>query len=112
MSLVAEVGHCELCGHDPSRVRPGSVKWALHEHHIARGIHRGKAKGKRFASLALCFRCHMHRIHGGKEQWPEARQLAVLKRARPADYDLTAYNQLIGYGPERLSEEDVGEWER
>jgi hypothetical protein len=34
-------------------------------------------------------------------------QLAVLKKRRPADYDLAAYNRLIGLGPNRITEEDV-----
>ena len=101
--LKREVGHCELCGHDPHWVRPGSIAWALHTHEIARGPNRQKALDKRFALLVLCYRCHMERIHGN-EEWPESRQLAVLKRSRPSDYDLAAYNTLVGRGPNRITE--------
>ena len=108
--LAAEVGRCELCGHNPSRVRKGGVRWALCVHEIARGIHRQKALDKRYAVLILCWHCHMERIHNGPEKWPEAKQLAVLKRGRPDDYSLKAYNALVGYGPNRIAEEDVEQY--
>jgi len=104
--LVAEVGHCELCQHDPERVPPGQIRWSLQVHEIARGPLRQLAMDKRFAVLVLCFNCHFNRIHGN-EHWPEARQLAVLKRSRPTDYNLKAYNELVGYGPERITDADV-----
>ena len=105
-ALVSEVQHCEICGHAPGRVGPGRVAWALHVHEIARGKHRNKALDKRFAVLVVCFRCHMEQLDS-REQWPEARQLAVLKRSRPADYNLEAYNELVGHGSERITEADV-----
>jgi hypothetical protein len=104
--LIAEVGRCEICGHDPQRQLCGSVQWDLCVHEIARGAHRQKALDKRYAVLVLCWACHTMRIHG-TEHWPEARQLAVLKRSRPDDYDLAAYNALIGYGQNRITEDDV-----
>lgn len=108
-ALVAETGHCEICGHGLSRVKRGDVAWQMMEHHIARGIHREKALGKRYAVLVLCYRCHIERVHGN-EYWPEARQLGALRRSRPQDYDLPAYNALIGWGPNRITEEDVDQW--
>lgn len=108
-NLVREVGRCEICGHDPARVKPGNVAWALHVHEIARGPNREKALDQRYAVLVLCWRCHVERVHGD-EDWPEARQLAVLKRRRPEDYDLAAYNTLIGRGPYRITEEGVAQW--
>ena len=104
--LVLEVGRCEICGHDPSRVLSGDVAWALHVHEIARGPHRQKALDARYAVLVLCWHCHMERVHGN-EDWPEARQLAVLRRSRPQDYDLVSYNALIGRGKNRITEEDI-----
>ena len=105
-SLIAEVGHCELCGHDPRRVRPGNIAWALAVHEIARGCHRHKALDQRYAVLVVCWRCHEERL-SSRAEWPEARQLAALKRSRPGDYDLAAYNALVGRGPERVTEEEV-----
>jgi len=100
--LLNEVGCCELC--HSARKRP-NPNW-LHLHEIARGSIRQLAMDKRFAVLVLCCDCHINRIHSN-EYWPEARQLAVLKRSRPADYDLIAYNELVGYGPDRITEADV-----
>lgn len=109
--LKRDVKTCELCGYDPERAHWNreQIAWSLHEHHIARGVHRSKAKCKRFAVLFLCFRCHMYRIHGN-EDWPESRQLAVLLKSRPHDHNLAAYNELIGWGPGRISEDDVRKW--
>lgn len=110
--LIEDVdGRCEICQPDPKRVKPVRIVWRLYEHHIARGIHRSKAMGKRFAVLMLCFNCHVDRVHGN-EDWPESRQLAVLLKSRPHDHNLAAYNELIGWGPERISEEDVRKWKQ
>ena len=109
--LLREVGRCEICGHNPKRVRSGRIAWALCVHEIAQGVHRQKALDKGFAVLVLCYRCHMLRVHAN-EPWPEARQLAALKRSRPRDYDLEAYNALVGRGPDGISEAEVREWYR
>ncbi len=109
--LVRTVGHCELCGHDPKRVRPGGVAWALHVHEICRGCHRSKALDKPFALLVVCFKCHEFRL-SSRAEWPESRQLAVLKRRRPEDYDLGLFNKLVGWGPRRVTAEEVAAWAR
>jgi len=110
-ALVREVGRCELCGHDPRRVRPGGIAWALHVHEIARGRNRQKALDKRYAVLVVCWRCHEERL-SSRAAWPEARQLAALKRSRPFDYDLEAYNRLVSRGPERITEAEVEAYTR
>jgi cytochrome c553 len=109
MALVQQVGRCEICGHRPDATAPGYIRWRIFCHEIARGAHRQKALDKRFSILALCWRCHQE-VHDDTG-WPEARQLAVLKRSRPADFDLAAYNALIGRGPERITQGDVDAWE-
>ena len=111
LSLLLEVGRCELCGHDPTRPQAGKISWRLDVHEIARGPCRQDALDKRFAVLVLCAGCHMLRIHG-HEDWPEARQLAILKKSRPHDHDLAAYNELKGFGPDRITEEDVNQHAR
>jgi len=108
-TLKHEVGRCEICGHDPNRVRPGWVSWVLHVHEIARGSHRQKALDKPFAVLVVCYRCHSERLDS-RAEWPEARQLAALKVSRPQDYDLPAFNTLVGYGPRRVTQADVDAW--
>jgi len=88
-ALREEVGYCECCGHDPGRVKYGRIGWVFHVHEIARGVNRLKALDKRFALLVVCFPCHDEL--GSREEWPEARQLAALRKSRPHDYDLAAY---------------------
>jgi hypothetical protein len=106
LALVEEVARCEICGHRPDPTAPGYIRWRLFCHEIARGPSRQKALDKRFAILVLCPVCH-DEVDG----WPEAKQLAALKRSRPADLDLAAYNKLIGRGPNRIAQADVDAWD-
>jgi hypothetical protein len=107
--LRQSIGQCELCGHSPNRASTGSLSWRLDLHEISRGVNRQKSLDKPYALLLVCYPCHMLRIHGN-EDWPEARQLAALKRSRPQDHDLAAYNLLIGRGPKRITEDEVAVW--
>ena len=100
MPLIDETKRCELCGKARKLVT----------HHVMRGPWRTCSTGKRFANLMLCKHCHDTRIHGN-ELWPEARQLACLRRVRPDDLDLAAYNAMKGYGPNRITTEDLNKWE-
>jgi len=100
-ALIRKVFRCEIHGW------PWFSDLVVHE--IARGPNRLKALDKPFAMLVVCGKCHLE-IHAGKEPWPEARQLAVLKRSRPDDLDLPAYNKLVGYGPNRIADEDLAMW--
>ena len=102
--LCDELGVCEICGPDATR-----AKSDIELHHIARGCHREKASVERCAVLLLCWTCHKLRVHG-KVEWPQSRQLAVLKRSRPQDYDLAAFNALVGWGRYRITEDDVKQW--
>lgn len=101
-ALVAEVGRCEIC-HVPLRLA------VLNVHEIANGPNRQKALDKRYATLVTCWVCNSDKLTD-KSEWPESRQLAALKRSRPRDYDLAAYNALVGKGPERITEDDVTQW--
>ena len=47
--------------------------------------------------------CH-ERIGNG---WPKAKQLALLRLRRPADFDLETYNH---WAVARVTEDDVAEW--
>lgn len=108
--LRDRVGHCEICGHDPKRVRFGAIAWALHVHEIARGTaNRHKAMDKAYATLVVCFPCHSGPLES-RELWPEERQLAALRRSRPNDYSLADYNTLVARGKRRITEEDVAQW--
>ena len=95
-ALIVEVGRCELC----------RQRFGLEVHEICRGPHREKALDQRCALLVVCRRCHSERL-SSRAEWPESRQLAALKRSRPGDYDLEAYNALVGRGPDRITEEEV-----
>lgn len=96
-ALLAEIRRCEVCGKPTTLV-----------HEIARGAHRQAALDKRFAVLVLCQPCH-DRIHN-ELGWPVARQLAILAQRRARDYDLAAFNALVGPGPKRTTEEAVTRW--
>lgn len=69
-------------------------------HEIARGCDRQKALDKPYAILLLCDPgCHQT-----VGSWPRAKQLALLKLRRPADFDLAGYNALVG---RQVSAEEV-----
>lgn len=108
-SLIDQVGKCEICGASPRHRRRG-VPRELDQlccHEIANGPLRAKAIDKPFAILVLCWYCNGH-VVTNKAAWPEPRQLSVLRRSRPADYDLLAYNQLVNErAPNRITEADV-----
>ena len=104
--LFDELGACEICGHDPTLGSRGNMAWRMELHHIARGIHREKARVERCAVLLLCWRCHQLAVHGNAD-WPQWRQLAMLKQSRPGDYDLAAFNALVGWGKNRITKEEV-----
>lgn len=106
--MIAAAGRCEICGRSPARPHRGKPRElsSLCCHEIACGPHRQKALDKPFAMLVLCWWCNGH-VVTDKKTWPEARQLGVLRARRPNDYDLAAYNALVGYGPDRITEDDV-----
>lgn len=100
-ALRAEVAACELCG---------TTKGRFDLHEICRGVHRQKALDKRFALLVVCrFPCHEKL--GSAAEWPEARQLALLKARRPEDFDLSAFLELTSpRAPRRIELSEVLEW--
>lgn len=109
-ALKARVGRCEVCFHDPRRVRSGFIAWNLSVHEIANGANRQKALDKAYAVLVVCPLCHEKL--GGKGEYPESRQLAMLRRSRPGDYDLAAYNRLVCRAETYITTEDVDAWEK
>lgn len=83
----------------------------LSVHEIASGPLRNIALDKRFATLVLCWRCNCEMTN--RKLWPEPRQLGLLKKSRPQDYDLAAYNRLVNENaPHRITEDEVriGQW--
>lgn len=100
-----------ICGHSPRkpwRNRPRECS-ELCVHEILNGPLRQQSLDKQFACLVLCWHCNG--MVTNKKDWPEARQLAVLKAKRPDRYDLAAFNTLANpRAPNRLLESEVDAW--
>lgn len=109
--LVAAVGECESCGCSPINRQgrmPEMASLAVHE--IASGPDRQKALDKPYAVLVLCWQCNSGAFQD-RRLWPEARQLALLARRRPNDFDLTAYLELTSpRAMRRIEIHEVLEW--
>lgn len=79
-------------------------------HEIADGALRLKAVDKPYAILVLCSYCNCEAVKDSKE-WPQSRQLAVLKEKSPERYDLKAFNFLVNpRAPNRITQEEVDQW--
>lgn len=102
-------GECWICQHSPKspwRDKPRELS-QICVHEIACGTHRQKALDKAFATLVLCWWCNGY-VVVDKSVWPEARQLALLLREAPEDFDLAAYNALVNpRAPNRITLEEV-----
>lgn len=113
-TLIVKHKKCMICGHSPQRPwrnKPRELS-RLCCHEIANGPNRPKALDKPFAILVLCWWCNAHVVED-KGVWPEARQLALLKRTAPEDYDLAAYNALVNpRAPLRITPNEVERWTR
>lgn len=97
LAFAKRVGWCEGC----CRPRRRWDRCAVHE--VARGPDRSKAQDKAYATLLLCDPgCHQT-----VGEWPRAKQIALLKLRRPKDYDLDAYNALVG---RQIGEDEVDYW--
>lgn len=89
----------------------GRRKRGLACHEIARGPLRQLALDKPYAILVVCPPCH--ELVGDKAAWPEARQLAVLQRRRPMDYNLVAYCELVNpRAARRITQDEVDQYRR
>jgi hypothetical protein len=100
---------CWICGHGPKnpwRDKPADCS-RLCVHEVACGANRQKALDQLYAVLVLCWFCNGH-VVTNKGDWPEARQLAVLRRSAPENYDLVAYNALVNpRAPHRITPAEV-----
>jgi hypothetical protein len=101
----AREAYCRL--HDCKCLWCGATPVSVHE--IARGQARARAYAEPSTWMPLCWPCNSGPFND-KGKWPEAAQLA-LKYLRDAQhYDLVRYNAVVGYGPERITQEDVDQW--
>ncbi len=78
-------------------------RFALHAHHIPRGVHREKALYELSAILRLCNVCHDGRFDG----MPVVRQLAYKKLRDPEHYDRVRVNELRGRQSDAVTEAEV-----
>ena len=79
-------------------------------HEIANGPLREKALDKLFALLVVCAYCNCYELTN-KGKWPESRQLAVLKKKAPQNYDLHAYLMLTRpRALQRITQDEVDQW--
>lgn len=84
------------------------ARLAVHE--IASGVYRQKALDKPYAVLVLCWECNSGPFQN-RAEWPESRQLALLARRRPRDFNLTAYLELTSpKAIKRIEIHEVMEW--
>lgn len=109
--LIADVGECENCGCSPTSRHgrmPQMASLAVHE--IASGVHRQNALDKPYAVLVLCWQCNSGPFQN-RAEWSESKQLALLARRRPKDFDLTAYLELTSpRAMRRIEIEEVLAW--
>ena len=112
LELLARHDACMVCGHSPRRPWKDKPRECsqLCVHEIANGVNRQKALDKPFACLVLCWYCNQYEMTN-KRKWPEARQLAVLLKKSPNDYDLAAYLELTNpRAPNRIEQSEVDSW--
>lgn len=107
--LIAKRGKCMICGHSPRmphKSKPVECS-QLCCHEIANGPNRDKALDKPYAILVLCWWCN-GQVVTDKRAWPEARQLGLLRRLAPEDFDLPAFNRLVNpRAPHRITMEEI-----
>jgi len=110
-SMVEVAGKCELCGTSPHRrIYPIEELNRLCCHEIANGPNRLKALDQAYALLVLCWNCNGN-VVTDKSEWPEARQLALLKSKRPDDFCLVSYNRLVNpNAPRRIEPYEVEDY--
>lgn len=108
-ALVAKVGCCMMCGARPVK---GS-DWPGHRlcvHEIANGPLRQKCLDHLPSLLVLCWSCNGGPANDASD-WPEARQLALIKVLDPERYDLKAHNALVNpRAPLRITEKEVSHY--
>ena len=90
---------CWIC----NRTAMQSMFGRLEIHHIARGVHRKKAKDKRSCLIRCCQPCHEKYLDGMEV----VVQLAIKKMFDPEGYDRLEVNKLRRRAPEAITESEV-----
>ena len=111
---VIDYPSCWICGTED---RDGKRIWPIREqnqicvHEIA--SHAGmrlKFLDKPCATLVLCWRCNL--VVEDRSEWPEERQLNLLREKAPSDFDLRLYLELTNpRAPRRIEIEEIDFWD-
>ncbi len=102
-SALRAIGRCEWCG---------IVCGELDPHEIASGPLRQAALDKPYAVILLGRACH-NLLHRMAKDDSQRAALAILKRSRPEDFDLTAFNKLVNpNAPHRITTSEIYFWSR
>jgi len=110
-ALIARAKRCMICGASPwNPVHPFSELNQLCCHEIAGGPLRQKFLDLPYGILVLCYFCNQYEVED-KSKWPQSRQLGVLLKKSPENYDLTAFNYAVNpNAPRRIEQHEVDEW--
>ena len=109
-SLVDASGQCMICGtHEGKRLHAAGGLHRLCCHEIANGSDRQKAVGEPSCLLVLCWWCNQNEVTD-KSAWPQSRQLWLLRERAPERFDLSRFNEVVGFGPDRITLEEVDAW--
>lgn len=100
---------CMVCGHssaNPNRTLPIAMsKLVVHE--ISNGPQRGVSLDKPYCCLVACVFCNEYKLVD-KREWPEARQLCLLKVRAPRRYNLRLYiKHTSPNAPQRITAAEV-----
>ena len=111
-ALLAKHDLCLVCEHGPRhpwRDKPPACS-RLCVHEIADGKHRQNALDLPCALLVVCWWCNSESLKDASE-WPEARQLSLMQKYAPEQYDLAAYNRLVDErATDRITQAEVDSW--
>ncbi len=104
-----EGSSCWICGtSEKKRKHPIREHNNICVHEIAGawGANRQKAIDKGHSTIVCCWKCNLDLED--RSVWPEARQLAVILKHAPDDYDLVAHNSLVNdNAPNRVTQCEV-----
>lgn len=110
-AVIAIHGECWICKTNPNRAyHPIEELNNLCCHEILNGGDRQKVLDEQCALLCLCWNCNGTKVED-KNEYPHARQLAILLMKNPKGYDLERFNWLRNpNAPNFVTQYEVDEW--
>lgn len=109
--LIESVGECQVCGHSPKHPHRGKPAECsnLACHELLGGPLRDKTLDEPCGLLVVCWLCNGELED--RTEWPHARQLSLILRDRPDDYDLERFCWLRNENaPRYVEQHEVEEW--